>query len=103
MNRAIRKELRKPKYIISDKGPQFWCDGYKKWAESGNIKLRFGAIGQHGSIAVIERFFKNPQRRIPEQYFDSATTRKLSNRSSADYRILQWVPAAYILKRPNSK
>ena len=58
LNRAIRKERRIPKYIISDKGSQFFCQGYKLWAESRNIKLRFGAIGQHGSIAVIERFIK---------------------------------------------
>ena len=58
LTRAIRKERQKPKYIISDKGPQFWCDAYKRWAKGKNIKLRFGAIGQHGSIAVIERFFK---------------------------------------------
>ena len=58
LNRAIRKERRKPQYIISDKGLQFWSNNYKRWAESRNIKLRFGAIGQHGSIAVIERFFK---------------------------------------------
>ena len=45
LGRAIRHAGYGPRYIISDKGPQFWCDGYKKWAESRNIKLRFGAIG----------------------------------------------------------
>lgn len=56
-----------PKYIISDKGPQFRCNGYKQWAESRNIKLRYGAIGQHGSIAVIERFIKT----FKEEYIRS--------------------------------
>ncbi len=46
----------RPKYIISDKGCQFRCSGYKKWCKRKKIKPRFGAIGQHGSIAVIERF-----------------------------------------------
>ena len=67
LNRANRKERRKPKYIISDKGPQFWSKDYKRWAESRTIKLRFGAIGQHGSIAVIERFFKT----LKEEFLSS--------------------------------
>ena len=50
---AIAKEGQNPRYIISDKGSQFWCESYKKWAKDSDIKLRFGAIGQHGSIAVI--------------------------------------------------
>ena len=45
-----------PKYIICDKGKQFWCDMFKDWCERHGITPRFGAVGQHGSIAVIERF-----------------------------------------------
>ena len=45
-----------PKYIISDKGQQFWCDLFKDWCERQGINPRFGAVGQHGSIALIERF-----------------------------------------------
>ena len=58
LKRAIAKEGQNPRYIISDKGSQFWCKSYNSWAEDSGVKLRFGAIGQHGSIAVIERFFK---------------------------------------------
>ena len=47
----------KPKYIVSDKGPQF-RDHYRGWCASRNIKPRFGAVGQHGSIAVVERFIR---------------------------------------------
>jgi transposase InsO family protein len=47
-----------PKYIICDKGSQFWCDGFKSWCRCRQIKPRFGAIGKHGSIAVIERFIR---------------------------------------------
>ncbi len=46
----------KPKYIICDKGSQFWCDGFKAWCKRKDIKPRFGAVGKCGSIAVIERF-----------------------------------------------
>jgi putative transposase len=45
-----------PKYIISDKGQQFWCDVFKDWCDGHGITPRFGAVGQHGSIALIERF-----------------------------------------------
>ncbi len=48
--------VRAPKYIVCDKGVQFWNDGFKRWCKRKNIKPRFGAIGKHGSIAVVERF-----------------------------------------------
>ena len=45
-----------PKYIICDKGQQFWCDAFKDWCDRQGITPRFGAVGQHGSIALVERF-----------------------------------------------
>jgi transposase InsO family protein len=56
---TIRKAGVKPKYAISDKGPQFWSDGYKRWCKRRGIRPRFGAVGKHGSIAVIERFIRS--------------------------------------------
>jgi hypothetical protein len=53
---AVQVAGRAPKHIISDQGPQFRED-YQDWCVARGIKPRFGAIGQHGSIAVIERFF----------------------------------------------
>jgi putative transposase len=56
-----------PKYIICDKGQQFWCDTFKDWCDRQGVAPRFGAVGQHGSIALIERFFlslKNECTRI---------------------------------------
>jgi hypothetical protein len=44
---------------VCDKGPQFWNDGFKAWCRRRGIRPRFGAIGQHGSIAVIERFIRS--------------------------------------------
>jgi transposase InsO family protein len=55
---AIRKAGHAPKYIICDKGGQFWCDGFKAWCKRRGIQPRFGAVGQHGSIAVAERFIR---------------------------------------------
>ena len=53
----------KPKYIICDKGSQFWCDGFKAWCKRRNIRPRFGAVGQYGSIAVLERFIRTMKDR----------------------------------------
>ena len=56
---AMYKSKAKPRHIISDKGPQFWCAGFKKWAKRKKINLRFGAVGKRGSIALIERFIRS--------------------------------------------
>jgi hypothetical protein len=54
---AIAVAGQTPKYIVSDQGCQFREDD-KDWCEARNVKPRFGAIGQHGSIAVCERFIR---------------------------------------------
>jgi transposase InsO family protein len=56
LNRTIRKAGTKPKYLICDKGKQFWCESFKDWCDRRGIDPRFGAVGKKGSIAVIERF-----------------------------------------------
>ena len=55
ISRARYRVRATPRHLISDKGPQFWCDGFKKWCRKKGIKPRFGAVGRHGSIAVTER------------------------------------------------
>lgn len=47
-----------PKYIVSDQGGQFANEVYKGWCKRRGIIPRFGALGEHGSIAVVERLFK---------------------------------------------
>ena len=59
LNRTLREVGRKPKYTVSDKGPQFWCARFKDWCQRRHVRPRFGAVGQHGSIAVVERFIKS--------------------------------------------
>ncbi len=46
-----------PKYIISDKGAQFDCDGYKDWCRRNGIDPRYAASESVRATAVIERFF----------------------------------------------
>ncbi len=46
-----------PKYIISDKGRQFDCNGYKDWCRRKGIDPRYAAAESIRATAVIERFF----------------------------------------------
>ena len=56
LGRAIAKTGKTPKYIICDRGGQFDCPAFRKWCRRKGIKPpRYGAIGKHGSIAVVER------------------------------------------------
>ena len=48
-----------PKYIVLDRGSQFDCNTFRDWCLSENIKIRFGKIGEHGSIARVERFHRS--------------------------------------------
>ena len=46
-----------PTYIVCDRGKQFDGNGFRVWCKRKGIKPpRYGAIGRHGSIAVVERF-----------------------------------------------
>jgi hypothetical protein len=56
LGRAIAAAGTVPRYVVSDKGSQYWPSrGYQRWCRRRGIRPRFGAIGKHGSIAVIER------------------------------------------------
>ena len=55
LGRTIAKAKAAPKYIICDRGPQFDCHAFRDWCRRKGIKPRYGAIGKHGSIAVVER------------------------------------------------
>jgi transposase InsO family protein len=59
LDRAIRHAGYAPRYIISDKGREFWCKSYKEWCRRRSIRPRFGAVDKHGSIAVVERFIRS--------------------------------------------
>ena len=55
LGRAIHASNARPRHMITDRGPQFDCRKYGQWCRGKGIKPRFGALGQHGSIAVTER------------------------------------------------
>ena len=49
----------RPKHLIVDQGPEFKCEHFENvWCKARNILPRFGAVGKHGSIAVVERFHR---------------------------------------------
>jgi len=56
--KTMRENKAKPKYVICHKGPQFWCKAFKRWCRHRKVRPRFGAVGQYGSLAVIERFIR---------------------------------------------
>ena len=59
LGRVIHTTGTATRHLISDKGSQFWPNaGYKRWCQRRGIKPRFGAVGQHGSIAVVERLIR---------------------------------------------
>jgi len=58
MGKLITRTQAAPKYLISDHDSVFDCPGFASWCDGKGIIQRFGAVGQHGSIAVIERFIK---------------------------------------------
>lgn len=59
LERVIRRTGTKPKYIITDKGRQFIAASFKSWCRRRHVRLRYGAVGEQGSIAVLERFMRS--------------------------------------------
>ena len=53
----VVKRYGAPKYIVSDKGRQFDCRGYKAWCRRKGIDPRYAAAESIRATAVIERFF----------------------------------------------
>jgi len=58
LDRIILQGGAKPKYLISDQEAQFVSDEMHEWCRPKGITQRFGAIGEHGSIAVLERLIQ---------------------------------------------
>jgi putative transposase len=58
LGRTIGRVGATPKYLICDKDKVFWCSAFKRWCKRKRIRPRFGAVGKHGSIAVVERLIR---------------------------------------------
>ncbi len=59
LDRVAKRTGTKPKHIVTDKGRQFFCDTFKSWCRRRHVRPRYGAVGKHGSIAVLERFIRS--------------------------------------------
>jgi transposase InsO family protein len=57
LDRAMRQHGR-PRHFVSDQGSQFTATVFRETLDALSIRQRFGAIGQYGSIAIIERFWR---------------------------------------------
>ena len=56
LGRAIAAAGEAPRHLVCDRGGQFDCDGFRRWCRRKGIQPpRYGAVGKHGSLAVIER------------------------------------------------
>lgn len=59
LDRVTERTSTKPKHIIADKGRQFFCKTFKAWCRRRGVRPRFGAVGNHASIAILERFVRS--------------------------------------------
>ena len=59
LDRAIQTNGQVPQYVVTDKGVQFWCRGFKRWCRRRSIRPRYGAVGEPASIAIVERFIRS--------------------------------------------
>jgi transposase InsO family protein len=59
LQRAIRERGSTPKYVVTDKGKQFWCHSFKRWCKRRGIRPRYGRVGEPASIAIVERCIRS--------------------------------------------
>jgi transposase InsO family protein len=58
LERAIGRVKATPRTIITDQGAEFgWT--FRRWCRRRGIRHRRGAVGKHGSIAIVERFIRS--------------------------------------------
>lgn len=95
LGRMIARSMATPKYLVCDKDKIFWCSAFKRWCRRKGIRPRYGAAGQHGSIAVVERFIRTMK--------DEGIRRILISQGRADFtREVACVLAWYNEHRPHT-
>jgi hypothetical protein len=92
---TVRQAGGPPKYIVCDRDSIFDCDAFRRWVKRKVIQPpRYGAVGQHGSIAVAERLILT---------IKNECTRKIvvPMRSANFRRELHWFTLWYNEHRPH--
>jgi transposase InsO family protein len=69
-----------PRHFVSDKGRQFTAKRFRKTLLRLGTRQRFGAIGRHGSIAIIERLWRTLKDALRLRSFKPLTKRDLQRR-----------------------
>jgi len=65
---AISKARKAPRHLIVDRDSIFDCPGFISWCKRKTKNPpRFGAVGKHGSIAVVERFIRTMKTECTRQ------------------------------------
>ena len=104
LGRTIAKVKATPKYIVCDRGGQFDCEGFRAWCRRKGIKPpRYGAIGQHGSIAVVERFILTMKCLLGLPGGRAVTTRCVPARASGHRAMVQRPPPAHLARRADAR
>ena len=96
LDHTLRASKAQPKHLICDKGKQFWCKSFKCWCRRREIKPRYGAVHQHGSIAVVERFINTLKQYLRLLILVPIERTRLWPRTSFDHRLVQRVPTSHL-------
>jgi transposase InsO family protein len=71
-----------PRHLITDRGSQFGA-GLLAWCDDNDIEHRYGALGRHGSIAVVERVFRTMKYEFLRRKLLPARWRRMSELTRA--------------------
>ena len=58
LRKAIGTKKAAPRAIITDQGTEFG-QVFRRWCRRRGIRARRGAVGEHGSLAIVERFIRS--------------------------------------------
>jgi putative transposase len=85
-----------PKHFVSDRGTQFTAEEFRSLIRNLGIRHRFGALGKHGSIALIERFWRTLKAISRVKIWKPLIRRDLEHRVSLAF-------AYYAYHRPHQR
>jgi transposase InsO family protein/DNA-binding transcriptional regulator YiaG len=83
-----------PRYFVLDRGTQFDCRVFRNWCQARGIKIRFGKIGEHGSIARVERFHRSMKDECTRRIIVPTNQREFEHELSSGRR--GTIPIAHI-------